>query len=119
MLAQENAAAYFIKLGKEDLTYLEDAFGKDKVYCTLAELMLDYLPYSARSVCQYYFCCLLMKMVTLCFESIIVSATLLGCQFDRMLLLTATHVHVQVVGGRYAASHAMYLHDAKKTGAAA
>lgn len=30
--AQENAAAYFIKLSKDDLKYLGDAFGKDKVH---------------------------------------------------------------------------------------
>ena len=32
-LLQENAEAYFIKLSKDDLKFLEDAFGKDKVRC--------------------------------------------------------------------------------------
>ena len=33
--------------------------------------------------------------------------------------MIALSLPAQVVGGRYAASHAKYLHDAKKTGAAA
>ena len=37
---QENAAAFFIKLDKEEQKYLEDAFSKDKVSASAPRPML-------------------------------------------------------------------------------
>lgn len=47
-----------------------------------------------------------------------VSARVLSRAADHHVLCKLSTVPVQVVGGRYAAGHAKYLHDAHKTAAA-